>query len=245
MLPEKKIWLVVQARLGSTRLPGKALIDFGPGPILTFLLRRLKTFDRPHTIVLATTTNPEDSALLRVADSIGVNSFAGPIDDVLARFIEALSDASDEDSVVRLTGDNPFVDLKILDRMIHTHVISRADYTSPTGCALGLGAEVVRMSALRAASSSTSRPWHREHVTPFIKEHPEIFRLSTVAIEPDRSAYRLTIDTEEDLLVARGLTEKLSDRIWLAEQEDLISCLDSNPALRALNEGVRQKGIED
>jgi len=217
-------------------------MDLGPAPILKFLLRKLQLFSQPHTTIVATTIQPEDNALLAAAEAFGVQAYAGATDDVLTRFIDALPNAADEDQVVRLTGDNPFIDLELLDRCLRAHETTGADYTAPAGCPLGLGAEVIRMGALREAAKSTSDPWHREHVTPFIKEHPERFCLHTCQVIPDRSSYRLTIDTPDDLALARGIAKKLGSKVWAAKQETLVACLEADPKLRALNGHVIQRG---
>jgi spore coat polysaccharide biosynthesis protein SpsF len=240
--PAPRLWLVVQARMGSSRLPGKALMALGPAPVLPFLLKRLQAFPRAHATLLATTERAEDRPLLAAALACGATGFAGPVDDVLGRFVQALAAAREDDAVVRLTGDNPFVDLDLLARCLEAFAAARADYTAPVGCALGTGAEVIRMGALREAARSTREPWHREHVTPFLREHPERFRLAQVQVRPDRSGYRLTLDTAEDLALGRILAQRLGPAIWTASPEELIACMDADPALAALNRHVVQKG---
>jgi spore coat polysaccharide biosynthesis protein SpsF len=240
--PGPRPWLVVQARMGSSRLPGKALLDLGPAPVLPFLLKRLQALPRAHATRLATTERAEDRPLLAAALACGATGFAGPVDDVLGRFVQALAAAREDDAVVRLTGDNPFVDLELLERCLDGFAAAGADYTVPVGCALGTGAEVIRMGALREAERATRDPWHREHVTPFIREHPERFRVTQVQVRPDRSGYRLTLDTAEDLALARTLAQRLGPAIWTATPEELIAHMDADPALAALNRHIVQRG---
>lgn len=227
--------------MGSTRLPGKALAELGPAPVLPFLLERLRCFPRPHSTILATTTDPRDRVLLAAAGASGAAGFAGPEEDVLARFVQALAQARDGDWVVRLTGDNPFVDLELLEGCLRAFGAAGADYLAPAGCAVGCGAEVVRMGALRRADRAAREPWHREHVTPYIREHPGRFRVRSLDVEPDWSGYRLTLDTPEDLAVGRGLARRLGPAVWTATQEDLVASLDADPELRALNRHLRQR----
>jgi spore coat polysaccharide biosynthesis protein SpsF len=228
--------------MGSSRLPGKALLDLGPAPVLPFLLERLQAFPRAHTTLLATTAQAQDRPLLAAAAARGAIGFAGPVDDVLGRFVQALAPAREDDGVVRLTGDNPFVDLGLLERCLDRFAAVGADYAAPVGCALGTGAEVIRMGALREAERCTREPWHREHVTPFLREHPERFRLTQVQVRPDRSSYRLTLDTAEDLALVRILAQRLGPAIWTAVPEELIACMDADPALPLLNRHIVQKG---
>jgi spore coat polysaccharide biosynthesis protein SpsF len=194
---------VVQARMGSTRLPGKVLMDLGGRPALELMLERLSPalgegLDR---LVVATSTLPNDDPVAETAEQAGFDVVRGSEGDVLARFVSAL-DVYPADTVVRLTADCPLADPEIVIRALDVHGAAAADYTSNTLVRTfpdGLDVEVVAAHALRAAGAEAKDPVEREHVTPFVYRRPERFVLRAFRSGADLGDERWTVDTPHDL----------------------------------------------
>jgi len=234
---------IVQARAGSTRLPGKLFFKIGPKAILEWVIQRLRVSARVERVVVATTANPEDDQTENMAGSLGVPVFRGEEDDVLDRFYRAL-EVFPADTVVRATADNPLLDTATLDTMIEAHVAGGYDYTGCGGpVPIGLTAEAVSSSAIKTAWSQSREKPHREHVTPYIYTHPEKFRLSSIPASPAISgrSYRLTTDTVDDYNLMTAIYERLS-RLGLPFcAEEAVRLLDANPDIVGMNSNVTQK----
>jgi spore coat polysaccharide biosynthesis protein SpsF len=197
--------IILQARLASTRLPGKALEKIGSRSILEHCLVRL-THNRDAAVVLATTTRGEDDALDEVAERLGVPVFRGDSDDVLGRFVAAAS-AFRLDPIIRATGDNPVVDMDAAWRVLRALQETGADYVCEHGLPLGAAVEGVTYAALRRADMAADQPYDREHVTPYVKHGRHAF--ATLLRPAPRPLYRpdlrLTVDTPGDLEHVRTL----------------------------------------
>ena len=217
MSTRMNILCVVQARTGSTRLPGKVLQDLGGRPMLRFMLDRLRALDDVD-VVVATSTLGRDDAVADVADRAGCRTVRGPEADVLGRYSIAL-DESPAEHVVRLTADCPLMDATLVEQVIGAHLAADADYTSnvfPRSFPKGLDVEVVRAAALKAAADEASDQAEREHVMPFIYRRPERFRLATVRCLEWLGAERWTVDTADDLEFVRELVATMgsNDFTW-------------------------------
>ncbi|MBX7069477.1 MAG: glycosyltransferase family protein [Microthrixaceae bacterium] len=204
---------VLQARMGSTRLPGKVLMDVDGSPLLAFMLRRLGALD--VEVVLATSDRPADDPVAACAEAIGVPVVRASEADVLGRFGAALSDHP-ADHVVRLTADCPLIDPGLVAEIIARHLDGGADYTSNTIIRThpdGLDVEVVRAEALAAAIDEAADPAEREHVTPFVYRRPDTYSLAAVVHDTPMGHLRWTVDTAADLqrvrdMVAAGATDQ-------------------------------------
>jgi spore coat polysaccharide biosynthesis protein SpsF len=244
--PTARHVVIVQARLGSTRLPGKVLADIGGRTMLERVVRRAQQADRPHEVVVATTTREEDDAVAAEAERLHLQAFRGDAEDVLGRFARA-AEAVSADVVVRVTADCPFLDADVLDEVVRAFTESRppADLASNVierTYPRGLDVEVVATSALRAADREARRAHQRSHVTPFLYEHPDRFRLVSVRGDADHASERWTVDTAEDLRFARELCSRLADPDG-AGWRDVLAALEREPQLRAINAGVQQKAL--
>ena len=197
--------IILQARLASTRLPGKALEPIGGRSMLERCLRRLIGSGVAH-VVLATTRRREDDALVVIADRLGVPVFRGDADDVLSRFAAAAT-AFDLDPVVRATADNPAVDVQAAGRVLAALRETDADYVVETGLPLGACVEAVTQGALLHAAAIARSRYDREHVTTFIKRRRDLFRVCEIDAPAPlrRPGLRLTVDTLEDLAAVREL----------------------------------------
>jgi spore coat polysaccharide biosynthesis protein SpsF (cytidylyltransferase family) len=206
---------VVQARTGSTRLPGKVLQDLGGRPMLRFMLDRLRDLDGIE-VVVATSTLGRDDAIVDVARGAKCRTVRGPERDVLGRYALAL-DETPSDHVIRLTADCPLMDPALVSQVLDAHLAAAADYTSnvfPRSFPKGLDVEVVRASVLKAAADEARDPAEREHVMPFVYRQPERFRLANVRNEEWLGAERWTVDTIEDLEFVRELVATMGSRTF-------------------------------
>lgn len=207
--------VVVQARMGSTRLPGKVLAPLGGMPMLAFQLARLAV-DPPGPVIVATSTMSRDDPIVEVAEAAGTAVVRGDEADVLNRYLTALDEHGAE-HVVRLTADCPLTDPALVAEAVDLHLRSEADYTSnvhPRSYPKGLDVEVVRATALRVAAEEATDPGEREHVTPFTVRRPRRFRLATLW-SGDAALARewWTVDRPEDLEDLRATIEGLDDPI--------------------------------
>jgi spore coat polysaccharide biosynthesis protein SpsF (cytidylyltransferase family) len=203
---------VLQARMGSARFPGKVLSPLAGAPMLQRLAERIIRSSRIAGLVVATTSRPLDDAIEQLCREHQFDCFRGDEHDVLGRFLAALK-GRDADVLVRLTGDNPFVDGILIDYCIEVFesqpepiiYASTADSRSfPTGLAV----ELVRIPALRQAARSVA-PADREHVTWFVRRQPERFQSLAIETTSDLSDQPLTIDTPADYERLKPLFEKL------------------------------------
>jgi spore coat polysaccharide biosynthesis protein SpsF len=197
---------VVQARTGSTRLPGKVLRDLGGRPLLRFMLDRLVALDVDE-VVVATSALDRDDPVAAIAHDAGRPVVRGSENDVLARFVDAI-DAFPADHVVRLTADCPLADPDVIERVLAHHLATGADYTSnvfPRTFPKGLDVEVARAEALRTAHHEARDPVEREHVMPFLYRRPDRFRLANLRVEAVLGRERWTVDTAEDLARVRSI----------------------------------------
>jgi spore coat polysaccharide biosynthesis protein SpsF len=203
---------VIQARTGSTRLPGKVLQTVSGRPMLRFMLDRLASLDVDH-VVVATSDLDRDDAVADVASDADVAVVRGSESDVLARFVTVV-DEFPADDVVRLTADCPLMDPRLVEAVIATHRAHRADYTSnvlPRTFPKGLDVEVITSAALRTAAEEAPAGDEREHVTPFVYRRPERFRLANHLGEHSLGNERWTVDTLDDLDFVRRVVERLDD----------------------------------
>ena len=205
---------IVQARMSSTRLPGKVLADLGPGTTLEVLVRRLGSASSLHAIVLATSTDPSDDPVAEAAAGLGMELVRGPLEDVLGRY-ELAASAHGADAVVRITADCPLVDAALVDRMVEMWRKGEADYVcntiEPRTFPKGLDVEVVSRGALQAAAARATDPYDREHVTPYIRARPDEFPQLPLYMTPDLGEMRLTLDTEEDLDILRDTLGRIGE----------------------------------
>ncbi len=243
----KKIFCVIQARTGSTRLPGKVLFPIKHKPMIVHTIDRLKKSSRIDQIVLATTNLAEDQVLLDLASSLKIESFAGSENDVLDRFYQAGKRYS-ADIVVRCTGDCPTIDWQVTDRVIDQHLKNGNDYTSNTvtrSYPRGLDTEVIQFEALERSWKEAKLPHEREHVTPYLYQHPELFSIEQVEAEKNRwqPDLRLTVDTQEDFDFMAKIFDALYDKNPFFLVDDILNLLNQQPQLKEINRHVRQKPL--
>jgi spore coat polysaccharide biosynthesis protein SpsF len=239
---------IIQARLGSTRLPGKVLMDIVGETVLERVVGRVRGFALVDELIAATSTLHADDAIVKECARIGVAVFRGSESDVLARFVGAAAE-TDADVCVRLTADCPLLDPGVSDSIISVFMeaAGAADYASnkiPQSFPRGLDTEVFSREALERAAREARERYERVHVTPYIYRHPEIFTLISVTSDVDRADWRWTIDTPEDLEFVREIYSRLEGREDFSWQ-DVVALVEEEKSLMWINAGVRQKEISD
>lgn len=198
---------IVQARMGSSRLPGKVLMDIGDRSVLDLMLNRLRRAEL-DAVVVATSDTDQDDAIERACDDLDVVCVRGSESDVLGRFMTAM-DRFNTDDVVRITADCPFIDPAIVDEAVRLHRREGADYTSNTLVRTypdGLDVEVLRAPVLEVAAREAQQTDEREHVTPFVYRQPQRFAIRQLTSgQPRFGRERWTLDTVEDLARLRDI----------------------------------------
>ena len=246
-----KIAAIVQARTGSSRLPGKVLKELPPGcgvTVLEHVVTRLRHSSLLNDVIIATTTESDDDRLVSEIQKAQVLYFRGSQNDVLSRYYFAAKE-NDVDVIVRITSDCPCLDPKIIDDAIQMHLDTDADYTSNTlkrTYPHGMDVEVFNFEVLKEAHERATEPYEREHVCPYIyKSNPGAFKISHL-IAPDgicEPDIRITLDTQEDYDLLCAVFDCLYSPDNLFCLTDIIELFDNKPWLRAINKNVVQKII--
>jgi spore coat polysaccharide biosynthesis protein SpsF (cytidylyltransferase family) len=217
--------IILQARMGSSRLPGKVLTQIAGRSVLAHCIQRLVAADAGEVIV-ATTTRPEDAAVVAEAQRLQVRAIRGPVDDVLGRFALAVVDWEGP-YVIRATADNPVVDIDAPGRVLKV-LDGGADYCVEEGLPVGAAVEGMRTTALRDAATVAHSAYDREHVTPYLKHNPGRYRVCPAPAPPEcyRPRLRLTVDTREDFSYVKSLLEQAGADERLVPLRDVIALAD-------------------
>ncbi len=238
------VWIVVSARMASSRSPGKAMADLAGRPLLEVLLSRMKTARGVAGVALATSQRDENHPLAKVAGRLGVPVFRGDENDVLRRHLDCARWLG-ADHVVRVTGDNPLTDVETAESLVALHLAEDADYTYVPGDALLMGilSEVIATDALARAWERGEERHRSELMTLYIKENPGEFRiaLGTLARDLYRPEYRLTVDEPEDVALMQALFARLARPPHVVTTRETIALLDADPSLGAINAAARHK----
>lgn len=237
-------WILVSARMASTRRPGKALAALAGRPLLEVLLDRMRTAKGVDGVALITAVTPDNDVLEALAGRMGVPVFRGAEEDVLRRHLDAAR-AFGAAHVVRVTGDNPLTDVETIEALVALHHERGADYTYVPGDALLMGIlpEVVSVRALQASWDKGEARHRSELVTLYIKEHPGEFVVAAGAL-PDalyRPAYRLTVDEPDDVRLVQEIFARLAGDGRTVTTREAIALLDREPRLAATNAHLRHK----
>jgi len=207
------ILAILQARMSSSRLPGKVLAPVLGQPMIARHVERLRRSARIDRLVVATSTDPSDTPLAEACERIALPVHRGDLNDVLGRFAGALADHPDATAVVRLTADCPLADWRVIDALIDRFVAEEADYASTNlperTFPHGLDAEVVRPEVLLRAHREAVDAYEREHVTAFVYRRPDEHRIVGLSRSPSLAHLRWTVDYPEDLAFVRRVYEQL------------------------------------
>ena len=232
------ILAILQARMSSTRLPGKVLRPILGRPMLGWQIDRIKRSRTVDRLVVATSLEASDDAIQGFCDANGVSCYRGALHDVLARFHGAVEAFGPAEHVIRLTGDCPLIDWTIIDAAVDLQKREGSDIagnginrTFPDG----LDVEVVSFSALDRAHREATEPGHREHVTQYIYRNPEKFRLAHLTQTPDLGLLRWTVDTPADFEMVEKVFAGLAALNNNFLQQDVLGYLDQHPEIVAIN----------
>lgn len=239
-----KVVAIIQARMGSTRLPGKVLQDAEGETVLARCINRVRRSRLMHEVLVATTDRLVDDVIVEECKRYDVPVFRGDQDDVLDRYFQAAQRAK-ADIVVRITSDCPLIDPEITDKTIASFLEIKPDYASNAIVRTyprGLDTEVMTFDALTRAWQRASKQYEREHVTPYIYEHPSEFKVLSVTGEVDYSSHRWTVDTPEDLALVRAIYSGLKARPNFSWR-DVLDLLEREPELVEINRSIPQKAL--
>jgi spore coat polysaccharide biosynthesis protein SpsF len=239
-----RIVAIIQARMGSTRLPGKVLMDLAGETVLARVVNRLRLCKRIDEILVATTDMPADDAIVAECRKIKAQVARGDQNDVLDRYYRA-AQLTKAEIIVRITSDCPLIDPVITGKTIAAFLESRPDYASNAlerTYPRGLDTEVFSFDVLARAWSEARKSYEREHVTPYIYERPEIFKILSVKGDDDLSTHRWTVDTPEDLELVRAIYTRLGNKPDFSWR-DVLAAVEREPELMELNRQVMQKAL--
>jgi spore coat polysaccharide biosynthesis protein SpsF len=239
-----RVVCTIQARMTSTRLPGKVLMPAVGRPLLALMIERLQRAERIDGIVIATTEDASSDPIEGLAHDLGVGCFRGSEEDVLSRVLGAAR-AADADVIVETTGDCPLIDPAVVDRVIEGYQAGGVDYCSnilERTYPRGLDVQVFPTAVLAEVDRLTQDPADREHVSLYIYEHPERYRLrSVVSDHPESADLRLTVDLPEDYELIRTIFEELYPADPAFGLDAILELLSARPELADLNRHVEQK----
>jgi spore coat polysaccharide biosynthesis protein SpsF len=240
-----KIVAIIQARMGSTRLPGKVLADIGGQPMLWYVMQRTRAAETLDEVVIATTTERADDAIVAFCGLQGVPCFRGSENDVLDRYYKAARHHNAE-AVVRITSDCPLIDPEIIDKTVRAFLAEKPDYASNSVARTyprGLDTEVMTFRALELAWREAGQPYQRSHVTPYLYESPGRFKVLGVSAAEDYSCYRWTVDTPEDLEFVRAVYSRSEGGDF--RLNDVLRLIEREPHLAEINREIQQKALHE
>lgn len=244
-----KVVCLVQARVGSTRLPGKILKGICGKTILHHEIDRLKKCKEIDEIVIATTDKEDDDKIVNEAKKLSVKYFRGSENDVLSRFYYAAKE-NNADIVVRVTSDCPCIDFEILDKMLiyfkDKYKEKQIDYLSNTinrTYPRGYDIEIFTFSALEKSYINAKKEYEREHVTPYIYDKTNNFLKLSFENKDDYSEYRVTLDTIEDFIVIKNIFENLYYKNPYFKLNDVVQYLNNNLHIVDINKHIEQKKL--
>ena len=229
---------IIQARMGSTRLPGKVLKKIKNKPLLSHIIDRIKISKKVNKIIVATTNKKKDNPIVNLCNKKDIDYFRGSEEDVLDRYYKSAKkyNLNKDDTIIRITADCPVVDPYIMDEVIDLFEDENADYawnnrTYPDG----LDVEVFSFGILKKAWKEAKTKYEREHVTPYIKENKEKFRQVCLEYKKNMSKYRWTVDEKKDLEVIKIIYDELYDKDKIFTFKDICGLFNERPELIKIN----------
>ncbi len=240
---ENEVWAMVVARGDSARLPGKALLDVAGMPALQHLLHRLQQAERIHKIVLCTTLNPEDDPLARLAASLKIAVYRGPVEDVLGRMLGAVQ-GQEVDVMLRVTGDDILIDPEYADAAVAHHLSVNAQYTDAKAIPSGTEVEVFDARLMKDIHRMARNNQGTEYLTKYVTDHHDQFRLASMPVaDKHRRNWRLTLDTPEDYQVIKTFLAAMRDqgKALSYRMNDVIAYFEHHPEVLEINARVRQR----
>jgi spore coat polysaccharide biosynthesis protein SpsF len=246
----KRVIAIIQARMSSTRLPGKVLLDLGGQPVLERMVERVKRSKLVSETVVATTTDASDDPIVELCTRLETPVFRGSLPDVLDRYYQCARQFG-ADIIVRLTGDCPLVDPVLIDQVIDELLKQGADFSRnrlpppyTRSYPIGLDVEACTVTALETAWLAATEKHDREHVMPYLYEVPGRFEVTQVQNDVDYGTLRWTLDTSEDMALLREVIQRLGGRndfTWV----EVLELFLEDPELAKINRSVKHKSMFD
>jgi len=230
---------IIQARMGSTRLPGKVLMEINGKPLISYQLDRVLKAKKLDKVIVATSTLPQDDAIAKQCEEYGIEYFRGSEDDVLSRYYECAKQYN-PNIVVRLTADCPLADPEIIDRVVQMFEDNNVDYcanTVPIETNMfpdGTDVEVFSMQALEKAYKNVTDPHFREHVTFQFWQTDDYTNIQLIG-DKNYSKYRITVDYPEDFEVVSYIFDQLTKRGIFGHLDEIIAIIDENEEIKNKN----------
>jgi spore coat polysaccharide biosynthesis protein SpsF len=236
----------IQARMSATRFPGKVLKPILGRPMLELEIERVQLCDTIDRVIVVTSTCSDDQKIVDLCKRLNVDVFCGNLENVLDRFYQAARKFK-PDHIVRITGDCPLIDPKVVDSMIRLYLDKKCDYGTncvPPTYPDGLDAEIFTIEALTQAHREAVLPSHLEHISPFFEGQPERFKTVNLANSVDLSALRWTVDEPQDFEFVKKIFETLYPSKPLFGMKDILSVLEKNPQWAVFNKQfTRNEGL--
>lgn len=242
-MKKDKVVIIDQARMKSSRLPGKILRAALGKPLLEHQIFRLRRVLSADELVIATTVNDSDEPIVKLCRDLGVKFYRGPEDDVLARYYEAAK-ASNADVVIRVTSDCPLIDPEGIESLIAFYLANKERYDYATNRSdefLGLCSEIFSFRVLKEAHERASATPDREHVTPYLYHRPDVYRIAQVPYLEGLGRHRWTVDTEEDFRFVDRVFTKLYPVKNNFSLSDILALVKRHPELERINAHIKQK----
>jgi len=236
----RKATAIIQARMGSSRLPGKVLLKVMDKTILEYVVERVRKARNVGDLIIATTTKKDDLKIVNLAKKLGIKVFCGSEADVLERYYQAAT-LFKAKHIIRITSDCPLIDPGIIDNVIDSYFESEADYCTNSLSQTfpdGVDVELFSYGALKDAWENAKLLSEREHVTPYIKNNPDKFKIVSLKNSINLQDKRWTLDREEDFIFIRCILNKLYPKNPDFGMNDIIEFLKKNPYLENINEGI-------
>lgn len=236
---------IIQARMGSTRLPGKVLKQLNGKPLLANIISRIEKCKKIDQVMVATTTNPNDDKLVDWCLKNQIKCFRGDENNVLKRYYDAATFIH-ADIVVRITADDPFKDPQIIDAVVDQLQTNQLDFSfnnCPPSFPEGLDTEVFTYSAIKRAYESQTTDFEKEHVTQYFYHNPKDFKMKNYSYNKDISYLRLTVDSEEDFLLAKKIYKVLSPHGEMFYLNDIMQLFEREPELFQINQNVKRSAM--
>ena len=243
------IYAIIQARMGSTRLPGKVMMELCGVPVIEHVVNRLRRSTLIDEIIIATSIDSNNQPLIDFCIKNDINYFVGSEDDVLDRYYQTAIDnnINDEDILIRITSDCPLIDPFVVDKVIEEHISKDNDYTTNVlDCTYpdGLDCEVFNFSVLKETWINANLIAQREHVTLYIRDNADKFKLGNVKNNVDLSDLRWTLDEKEDFIFINEVYKNLYNDDSFFTMEDIVNLLDDKPELLEINSKfARNEGL--
>lgn len=250
MTHEQKIVAIIQARMTSSRLPGKVLIPIVGYPMLYHVVNRVSSAKMVNQTVIATTDDPADDPIAEFCLTNGYACFRGHPYDVLDRYYQAALKFQ-ADIIVRITADCPLMDPELIDSLLQTFLDTKVDFAAnrlpppwDRSYPIGLDIECVRFDSLRKAWQEAESPFEREHVMPYLYDQPDRFKILLTHHDPDYGKKRWTVDTPQDLALVKAIFENFAPRLdfsWL----EVIELINQHPEMEKINTSIIAKNVAD